>query len=93
VYLPSSSEGEEIWKLLFNFQNSEESPQPAIRMAADDNVTHVLIERLKSFAATPHGNVTAFRSVAARLHSRAASQGAYIVLDCVEVCWIYSWVQ
>ena len=48
-------------------------------MAADDNVAHVLIDRLKSFAAAPHGNVTALRSVAARLHSRAASQGAYVV--------------
>ena len=57
-------------------------------MAADDNVSDVLIDRLKSLAATPHGNLTAFRSVAARLHSRAASQGAYVVLDCVEVCWI-----
>jgi hypothetical protein len=52
-------------------------------MAADDNVAHVLIDRLKSFAAAPHGNVTAFRSAAARLHSRAASQGAYVVLGCV----------
>jgi hypothetical protein len=52
-------------------------------MAADGNVAHVLIDRLKSFAAAPHGNVTAFRSVAARLHSRAASQGAYVVLGCV----------
>jgi hypothetical protein len=55
-------------------------------MAADDNVAHVLTDRLKLFAATPHGNVTAFRSVAARLHSRAASQGAYVVLDCVVGC-------
>jgi hypothetical protein len=53
-------------------------------MAADDNVAHVLVDRLNSFAATPHGDVTAFRSVAARLHSRAASQGAYILLDCVK---------
>lgn len=55
-------------------------------MAADDNVTHVLIDRLKSFAATPHGNVTAFRSVAARLHSRAASQDKLMkekTLECI----------
>jgi len=83
----------QLTNISYHFQNSEESPHQAIRMAADDNVAHVLIDRLKSFAATPHNNVTAFRSVAARLHSRAASQGGYVVLGCVGVCWVCCWVQ
>ncbi|XP_069685822.1 cytosolic carboxypeptidase 1-like isoform X2 [Periplaneta americana] len=39
----------------------------------DENVSDVLIERLKLFAATPQESLDGFRSVAARLHSRAAS--------------------
>ena len=53
---------------------------------ADDNVNAVLIDRLKSFASAPDGNLTAFRTVAARLHSRAASQGVFLVLCCVVLC-------
>jgi hypothetical protein len=55
---------------------------------ADDNVTQFLVDRLKSFAAAPDGNVTAFRSAAARLHSRAASQGVYVV---VVLGWAEVW--
>lgn len=38
----------------------------------DDSISDVLIERLKSFAAKPEENIDGFRSMAARLHSRAA---------------------
>jgi hypothetical protein len=47
---------------------------------SDDNLNDVLIARLKSFAAKPNGNINGFRSVAAKLHSRAASQGMFIIL-------------
>jgi hypothetical protein len=42
---------------------------------SDDNLSEVLIVRLKSLAAKPNDNVGGLRSVAARLHSLAASQG------------------
>lgn len=47
---------------------------------SDDNLNDVLIARFKSFAARPNSNVDGFRSVAAKLHSRAASQGMFVLL-------------
>ncbi|XP_021925880.1 cytosolic carboxypeptidase 1-like isoform X7 [Zootermopsis nevadensis] len=41
---------------------------------SDDNLSEVLIDRLKSLAAKPNDNIAGLRSVAARLHSRTASQ-------------------
>jgi hypothetical protein len=44
---------------------------------SEDNLNAILIDRLKSFAAKPNANVEGFRSVAAKLHSRAASEGMF----------------
>jgi hypothetical protein len=46
---------------------------------SDDNLNEVLIDRLKSLAAKPNDNIAGLRSVAARLHSRAASQGVFFL--------------
>lgn len=42
-----------------------------------DDVSEILIERLKLYAANPNDFIEHLRSVAARLHSRSASQGIY----------------
>jgi hypothetical protein len=53
---------------------------------SDDNLNGILIDRLKSFAAKPNANVEGFRSVAAKLHSRAASQGMFVSLAYFPSC-------
>jgi hypothetical protein len=63
-----------IQALIFSFSEFRRKLYPAIIMS-DDNLSEVLIVRLKSLAAKPNDNVGGLRSVAARLHSRAASQG------------------
>lgn len=42
---------------------------------SDESVNEGLLERLRQFALKPAENIEQLRSVAARIHSRAGSQG------------------
>ena len=44
-----------------------------------EDVSEILIERLKQYAANPNEFIEHLRSVAARLHSRSASQGILFI--------------